>query len=229
MKPVTTQAVVLRRINYAEADRIITVLSATNGKLSFIAKGARRLKSKLAGGIEPLNLNEMTFLPGKRELSTLVSSQMVTAYTNILASFDKNQQAHKFMFWLYRHLEFASGREYFPILVSTLQLLDNSAINQLSFCYFYLNVFDVYGTSFELLKNTAGQALPSAEAYSFDSESLSFYADGQGAYRQDHIKVMRVLLSLDCQALTRLKVDSDLLDGISQLIRGHPVYSEPTS
>jgi DNA repair protein RecO (recombination protein O) len=49
--PKNTQGVVLTRINYAEADRILTVLTEDFGKVSLIAKGTRKEKSKLAGGI----------------------------------------------------------------------------------------------------------------------------------------------------------------------------------
>ena len=47
MNTVVDQAIVLKRLEYGEADRILTVLTKNNGKLSVIAKGARRPKSKL--------------------------------------------------------------------------------------------------------------------------------------------------------------------------------------
>ena len=48
---IKTLAYVLRRTNYGEADRILNIITP-NGKISAIAKGARKEKSKLAGGIE---------------------------------------------------------------------------------------------------------------------------------------------------------------------------------
>ena len=45
------RAIVLRRTNYGEADRILQLLTP-KGKRSVMAKGARRERSKLAGGIE---------------------------------------------------------------------------------------------------------------------------------------------------------------------------------
>lgn len=46
-----TRAIVLRRTNYGETDRILNLLTP-EGKKSVLAKGVRREKSKLAGGIE---------------------------------------------------------------------------------------------------------------------------------------------------------------------------------
>ena len=51
MKTYRTQAVVLRRTNYGEADRILQLLTP-DGRRSVMARGVRKEKSKLAGGIE---------------------------------------------------------------------------------------------------------------------------------------------------------------------------------
>ena len=52
MKTIRTKAIVIRRTNYGEADRILQLLTPDYGKVSVMARGVRREKSKLAGGIE---------------------------------------------------------------------------------------------------------------------------------------------------------------------------------
>lgn len=49
MRDVKTLAYVMRRTNYGEADRILNLITP-EGKMSAIAKGVRKEKSKLAGG-----------------------------------------------------------------------------------------------------------------------------------------------------------------------------------
>ena len=51
MADLKTTAIVLKRVNYNESDRIVTFLTP-EGRFSTIAKGVRKEKSKLAGGIE---------------------------------------------------------------------------------------------------------------------------------------------------------------------------------
>jgi DNA repair protein RecO (recombination protein O) len=48
-------AIVLRRINLGETDKILTLLTREKGKLSAVAKGARRPASRLAGATELFN------------------------------------------------------------------------------------------------------------------------------------------------------------------------------
>lgn len=47
------EAIVLRRRNLGEADRLVTVLSRERGKLVLAARGARRPRSRLGGRLEP--------------------------------------------------------------------------------------------------------------------------------------------------------------------------------
>lgn len=49
----TTDAIVLSRFDYGEADRILTILTPGFGKLKAIAKGIRRQKSRIGGSLEP--------------------------------------------------------------------------------------------------------------------------------------------------------------------------------
>jgi DNA repair protein RecO (recombination protein O) len=49
-----TDAIVLSRFDYGEADRIMTLFTPTYGKLKAIAKGVRRPTSRLGGALEPL-------------------------------------------------------------------------------------------------------------------------------------------------------------------------------
>lgn len=47
-----TEAIVLRRANLGEADRIVTLFTREYGRLSVVAKGARKPKSRFAGRLE---------------------------------------------------------------------------------------------------------------------------------------------------------------------------------
>jgi DNA repair protein RecO (recombination protein O) len=49
-----TDAIVLSRFDYGEADRILTLLTPEHGKVRVIAKGCRRPTSRLGGSLEPL-------------------------------------------------------------------------------------------------------------------------------------------------------------------------------
>jgi len=49
----TTEAIVLSRFDLGEADRVLTLITPSGGKLKAIAKGVRRTTSRLGGSLEP--------------------------------------------------------------------------------------------------------------------------------------------------------------------------------
>ena len=75
MNKVISESIVLSRINYGDNDRIVTVITRDQGKIRLIAKGSRKLKSKLAAGIELFSVSEISFIKGKGDIDTLVSSR----------------------------------------------------------------------------------------------------------------------------------------------------------
>lgn len=56
----TTNALVLREVRYKEADRILTLLTASDGKLTAKARGALRKGSRLTAATQQLTYSEMT-------------------------------------------------------------------------------------------------------------------------------------------------------------------------
>lgn len=60
------EGVVLRRRNLGEADRLVTVLSRDRGKLTVVARGARRPRSRLGGRLEPCTRVRALVVEGRR-------------------------------------------------------------------------------------------------------------------------------------------------------------------
>lgn len=64
MRTYTVQGIILKRKNIGEADRILTVFTKEEGKLQIKAKGVRKIASKRASHIEPLNHVSLTLYRG---------------------------------------------------------------------------------------------------------------------------------------------------------------------
>ncbi len=73
------EAVVLRTREYGEADKIVTLYSREEGKLHGIAKGARRPRSRLAGGMQPFTHVRLMLWRG-RNLDTVSQCEIVAAF-----------------------------------------------------------------------------------------------------------------------------------------------------
>jgi DNA repair protein RecO (recombination protein O) len=60
----TDEAIVLKRMNINEADKILVMFTKDHGKLGTLAKGIRRLTSKKAGHLEPFTHVKVALLKG---------------------------------------------------------------------------------------------------------------------------------------------------------------------
>ena len=58
-------AVVLRRLDYGEADRILTLLTREHGKLAAIAKGSRRAKARSGNSLDLFARSRMMLAKGR--------------------------------------------------------------------------------------------------------------------------------------------------------------------
>jgi DNA repair protein RecO (recombination protein O) len=64
-KTYTTEVICLKTLDFGEADKILQMYSPEHGRISAIAKGVKKSKSKLAGACELLNISEVQLSKGK--------------------------------------------------------------------------------------------------------------------------------------------------------------------
>ena len=128
MRRYVTQGIVLSRTDYGEADRILTFLTAERGKIKALAKGVRKSKSKLAGGIELFSVSDLTLILGRGEINTLISSRLARHYGNIVKDLERTKAAYEMMRAVNRATEDGPERTYFELLDKALAALDDQKI-----------------------------------------------------------------------------------------------------
>ncbi len=65
MRSKNLNAIILSRKDIGEADRLISAFSLEEGKIKIIARGSRKIKSKMASHIEPFTVGKYQLIPGK--------------------------------------------------------------------------------------------------------------------------------------------------------------------
>lgn len=74
-----TEAIVLKRMDFMEADRLLTLYSRERGKIRAIAKGARKPQSRKTGHVE-LFMRTRFLIARGRNLDIITQAEMVEAY-----------------------------------------------------------------------------------------------------------------------------------------------------
>lgn len=147
---IQTQGIILSYADYREADRIITVYTKDLGKIGITARGARKIKAKLAGHLELFNLVELQ-LVGKKNL--LVASAInIKSFPEIKSNQEKISIAFALAELVDRSIpEQQKDKAVFNLLSDTLKLLESSEKNfDLTYYFFMFNLVAYLGYKPEL-------------------------------------------------------------------------------
>ncbi len=125
-----TDALVLRRTDYKDSDRILTLYTRTHGKISVLARGARKSSKRFAGPLEPfmlLSVGVGAALPGRR-LRELTESGLLEAMVGIVNGMDRLSAA-SFAVEMFRESvpEESPDPPLFELLLETLRRMGTAA------------------------------------------------------------------------------------------------------
>lgn len=216
-----TRAIVLRRTNYGEADRIVQLLTP-EGKRSVIARGVRREKSKLAGGIELFAISDVVINKGKGELGILSSARLVQFFRHILEDYDRLQFGYEVIKQVGKASEMVDEPEWYDILAQVLEVLDSRSVpRQLIEIWFYLHYSALLGHELSLSHDIHGEKLVIDKKYTYDISEQGLREGVQGQITADHIKFLRLVNAKPLKAVAQIGGVEEILNECWSVARQH--------
>jgi len=211
MKSLRTRAIVLRRTNYGEADRILQLLTP-EGKRSVMARGVRREKSRLAGGIELFAICEVVIGDGKGEIGILTSARLVHFYRQIMTDYDRMQFAYNSIKLVNKACEMVDEPEWYDILAETLAGLDAHSIHlDIIQVWFYLHYSALMGYELSLWHDVNAEKLSPDKAYRYNVAERGLQIVEAGELVAEHIKLLRLIATRPLKVIVQI-------GGIDQII-----------
>src|SRR5687767_14899625 len=145
-----TPAVVLKRMDLGEADRILTLFTRDEGKVRAVAKGVRRTTSRSAGHLEPFALSDVLFAVG-RELDVISQADTLESFRTIREDLVLTTHAY----YLAEAVDLLTeerfeNRAVFETLVEALHNLSVSADARMVLIGFHLRLLHALGYRPEL-------------------------------------------------------------------------------
>lgn len=188
-----TKAIVLNRHDYGEADRILTLITPDQGKISVMARGVRRVKSKLAGGIELFSVSDITFVQGRGSIGTLSSSRLNQHYAFISTDLDRTMLGYDLLKLLHKNTEEQPEPEYFELLKNSFEALNNPELPPVIIkLWFIVQLLKLAGHAPNLQSDRTGKPLDANQKYSFDVDDMSFALAESGKFGSAEIKILRL-------------------------------------
>ena len=164
-----TPAVILKRMDLGEADRIVTLYTRDVGKVRAVAKGVRRAASRSAGHLEPFTLSDVMFAVG-RELDVISQADTLEAFRAIREDLELTTHAY----YLAEVVDLLTedrmeNRAVFDVLVDALHNLGAAAESRLVLIVFQLKLLDALGYRPELRECVSCRATIQPECNHFSA------------------------------------------------------------
>ena len=204
-KDIKVPGYVLRRVNYGEADRILNIITP-EGKITAMAKGVRKEKSKLAGGVEMFCLAEYNIHFGRGEFGVVTGVKMKKYYDKIVKDLDRLELAAEVLKKISRAAEGAETPGFFDIADQCLGAINGGADLGIVKTWYLLNIKRVSGEEINLYRDASGQKLAEDVKYDWDMTEMAFAKNTEGEYVADDIKLLRLLARGDLAMAQRIKV-----------------------
>ena len=221
------EAIVLKTIDFGEADRILTLLTRHFGKVSVVAKGIRKPTSRLAGHAEPLTHATYQLARG-RTLDVLTGAESLALYRElredlggIAAGWYICELADRFA------LEKAPSASLFDLVESALRHLSAGHVPALVCRWFDLHLLDRTGFRPELghCVQCGAQPVEVANAWIVDAGGLVCAGCAPGSTTGTlglsvrALKSLRYLLVSDFESAALLRVDEALAAELERHLR----------
>lgn len=220
-----TQAIIIKRSNLGEADKIITVFTKDYGKKKLIAKGVRKTLSKLGGHLELFCLSKIQFAEG-RNLDILTAAEVEKCFHLLRSNLKSTNTAHYLAEIINKLLpEEEPHPKIFDLLDETLEYL-NSVQPPLAIAYFETKLLSEIGFLPELYECVLCQKeiKPDHNRFSVARGGLICNDCKEGvSISNDAIKILRLFINHHIGVTKKLKIKNETIKEINQLTSAYLV------
>ncbi len=223
-----TLGLILKKEDRGEADQLFTIYTKDFGRLEILAKGIRKITSKLRSGVDIFYLSEIEFIQGK-VYKTLTDAILIEKFEGLRKNLLKLKIASKiseFFDNLVREVE--ADEKIWQLLTETLEKLNNSQPTtdslQLIYYYFLWNLLSILGYKPELYLCLLCQKKLKPEILYFSPKEGGIICHNcfkknklAIAIKPEIVKILREILKRDWKILSRLKVEKSCLESLKKV------------
>jgi DNA repair protein RecO (recombination protein O) len=227
-----TDAIILKRRDFGEADRLLTILTPQRGKIDVLAKGARKPTSTKTGHVELFTRADMLIHTG-RELGIAVQAEMTAPYVELREDLQRGAYASYVAELLDRFT--GDGADdlngVFELVDDTLSRLCSDSDPRLAVRYYEIRLLDLVGFRPELNECVISRETIQAEDQYFSYAGGGIVRPQSAAQVASLIPVSMVTLKLlrhmqrsPYSHVKSLAISPTLHDDAEHLLLGYITY-----
>ncbi|MBU1119354.1 DNA repair protein RecO [Patescibacteria group bacterium] len=227
-----TKGFILKKSNFEDHHKIVTIFTQTHGKVKGISKGVRKIKSKLAPHLEIGMMSEF-MLSESKSLQTITSAKSIKTYKNLRSDLHKATHLYCMCELLDKLVtDSFSDSSLFFLFDESLSSIDreqDQGRHELITIRFMLKALHTLGYLPELFNCTkCGSVLKEEVNYFSHSHGGMVCASCKEnsciALTGDELKVLRFLVRASFSDVERMQVQKKLSDTLNTLLFTYTQY-----
>ncbi len=218
-------AVILKRTDVGEADRLLTLYTAERGKLRAVAKGARKPSSRKTGHVELFNRASLLIAVG-RDLDVVTQAETVESFQPVRSDLDRLSYAYYFAELVDRFTEEEEeNRQIFDLILNAFHWLGQTEHLPRTARFFELALLDSLGYRPELYYcvNCREELLPEENYFTpeggggLNSKCRDSHRDAR-AISLNGLKVLRFLQRREFADVEGLRLNAGVEAEVEELL-----------
>ena len=218
-------AIVLKRTDVGEADRLLTLLTAERGKLRAVAKGARKPNARKTGHVELFNAVALS-LHVAREIDIVTQAQTREPFLAMRDDLDRLGYAYYFAELIDRFVqEEIEQREIYDLMFNALHWLETTMHLARTARYFQVRLLDALGyrPQLQFCIQSKTELLPQENFFSPEGGGM-LKPEYRGMYRDaiavpvNALKVLRYLQSRTYAEIEQLNLSPQVESEVEALL-----------
>lgn len=147
MRKINVEGIILKSINYKDADKIFTVYSREKGKFTAIASGVRKMTSKRKGVLDSLNHVQLSITDRSDRPTYISEVVLINAFPRLKSDLDYSTKGYYIIELIHRLIEDAEpNTQIFDFAIKSLLLLDGKKLDpEMTLSYFELSLMKHLG------------------------------------------------------------------------------------
>ncbi len=162
--------------------------------MSMLAKGVRKPKSKLAGGLELFCVSDVTYIDGRSDLKTIISTKLNLHCKVIPSDISRSMAGYEMLKAMAIYADHTDEPDLFMLTRTSFEALDDVSIpTNIVQVWFTMQLMQIIGSSINLESPLRVKAFSEQQMYSFSYEDMAFFTEVGGQFTPNSIKFLRLV------------------------------------
>lgn len=225
-----TRGIIIKRRNFGEADRVLTIFTKNRGKISAIAKGVRKTLSKLGGHLELFYVVNLMLSEG-RNFDIVTGAEIIESFPNIRNNLKLTEQSYYIAELTDKLInDNSEASEIYDLLYKTLKSVNNKN-NPLALRYFELWLLKELGHKPETDFCAKCRKDLDARELFWNSglggvicKNCKMSVDSSERIGVDIVKIIRLFLNYDINIINRITINREQNQRLEYIIEDFIKY-----